>query len=227
MDRREARHFLNVVRSFEKANAEVVQYTELLGEIKVELSRLCDDFSKTFFHDKTKGRKDLCPAMILQIVLIFLTIAITLGIGWELTIPEDTALSIQVIQAIQQLRTAITMIKGSWGFPSSHTSWMFNFALGNQILSAGYMNPFSRSGFNYALASMGYAPAPFRRRSLQAGPELSEDGKVTMAYFNKFLEDSLSRELPVPRNGGKSAGLTERAEVRSHHKIKILEEESN
>ena len=45
----------------------VRQYTKLLQEIKVELSRHCQEFAEGFFHGKTKGEKKMCMGEILQL----------------------------------------------------------------------------------------------------------------------------------------------------------------
>ncbi|KAF1919019.1 hypothetical protein BDU57DRAFT_527121 [Ampelomyces quisqualis] len=77
-DRHEARHIINILKSFEKANAEVRQYNNVLQEIKDELELQCENFSKIFFHGKTKGKKWMCPAKIAQIVMLVVTALIAL-----------------------------------------------------------------------------------------------------------------------------------------------------
>lgn len=209
-----------MIRSFEKANAEVRQYIALLQDVKEEVSRLCEDFSITFFHGETKGHKKMCPAEIIEITFIVLVALITLGVAWEVTAPAAMTLTTQIVG----LHTA-EIATGAMGFGSfASRAFMAKLVQPLQIF-----NPFTRGGYNYVLREMmphlmknPYTGRPYGRpgrRSLEADHDLTDEEKDAMAVFNKFIEDALSKVHPVPRQNVKSDGTTENPEVGSRVKI--------
>lgn len=64
---------LNILRGFEKANSEVTRYPRILSRVEEDLARYCDSFSHVFFHPVTEGKKWMCPAKIVQIVMLVIT----------------------------------------------------------------------------------------------------------------------------------------------------------
>jgi hypothetical protein len=121
-----------IMKAFEKAGDEVNQYNHLLQIVKEDLERHCEEFSKIFFHEKTKGKTWTCPAKILQIILIVIGVLVSLLAGY-MFIPQMSTGLMSVLNFSQGIYLS--------GNIAAETSLSSTTAAILQKIGVGYLAP--------------------------------------------------------------------------------------
>jgi hypothetical protein len=75
----EARQVILTLKALEKAHKEAHQYTAILASVKDDLSQYCQQFAEIFFHGASKGKTWMCPAKIIQVILIVFAAILTIA----------------------------------------------------------------------------------------------------------------------------------------------------